>query len=423
MDRDIETYRDYLKKDEWSSSDFTHKRNNNMRKAEKIKFNNVPENFKNIVKAYMYSSLNTKTFSTCKANLRNIIPFLNYINEINPNETDFKFIEAEHIASFLNYLEDKNKEYQTKNIKIITAVRCMIKTLQIKYSEYVTDIDVEFILKGSSRRFYKANDKVDIKYIPEAVIYQFDEKINNMKNNTDLIISKILRCTGWRCNEVFRLKYDTSIVSDEDKYYIVLEQVSKTRVLDKHVPVAKDLAIEMKKLADTVKSISNKDNNPNRYLFIHTHGKNKGKRIGAEAFINRLNKWSKANEIRDNTGEIYKFRFHMFRHTRGYELINTGIEIETIKLLLSHRSEDMTLEYTSINRSSMREEYKRICGDVFEEAEGFECNVSMVVDILAFMENMKTTNKNLGYCIKPKSIKCKLESNKCKECKSLKNNL
>jgi len=90
---------------------------------------------------------------------------------------------------------------------------------------------------------------------------------------------------------------------------------------------------------------SNKDNNPDKLFFARLKGKRKGKPPEGKRTQKALNRLSNERNIVDDQGNIFHFNTHAFRHTKGVELINSGMNLLHVQKWMAHVSPEMTNRY------------------------------------------------------------------------------
>ena len=72
-----------------------------------------------------------------------------------------------------------------------------------------------------------------------------------------------------------------------------------------------------------------------------------------------LNHFAKKYRIQDESGNIFHFRFHAFRHTKGVELVNNGMSLVMVQQWMAHVSPEMTLIYARILDETMRTQWEK----------------------------------------------------------------
>jgi integrase len=92
-------------------------------------------------------------------------------------------------------------------------------------------------------------------------------------------------------------------------------------------------------IRDTLTAIPKHQDSP--YVFYHNNG---------EPFINVRKSFDKLLK----TCKISKFRFHDMRHTYASQLAMSGVDLNTIRELLGHKSLQMTLRYAHLSPDHKR---------------------------------------------------------------------
>jgi integrase/recombinase XerD len=93
-------------------------------------------------------------------------------------------------------------------------------------------------------------------------------------------------------------------------------------------------------------------------------------------FINFLKKLAEENNICDNSGKIWNFQSHQFRHTVGTRMINNGVPQHIIQRYLGHETPTMTSVYAHIFDQTLKQEIAKyhdsrvvnVAGEVVESA-------------------------------------------------------
>ena len=103
--------------------------------------------------------------------------------------------------------------------------------------------------------------------------------------------------------------------------------IVKTQVLNHHVPITDEVAAVLQSVINEVKQKSTDNNNPKHLLFVRLDGKRKGRCPKGQYIQDALNRLAEKKNIIDDQGNIFHFGNHAFRHTKGVELINNGMNI------------------------------------------------------------------------------------------------
>nr|WP_241393681.1 tyrosine-type recombinase/integrase [Clostridium butyricum] len=166
----------------------------------------------------------------------------------------------------------------------------------------------------------------DIKYIPDDVLEQLEDNLEYLAPAEYIPIVVLLRASGWRISDILNLRYDTCLERTIQGWYLCGDIV-KTQVLNHHVPITDEVATVVQSTINDTKEKSTSDNNPNHLLFVRFDGKRKGHCPTSGTVRNALNRLAKEKNITDSQGNIFHFGNHAFRHTKGVELINNGMNL------------------------------------------------------------------------------------------------
>ncbi|MDC3412883.1 tyrosine-type recombinase/integrase [Aquibacillus sp. 3ASR75-11] len=207
-----------------------------------------------------------------------------------------------------------------------------------------------------------------IKYIPESVINQLEFLLN--QNPDDVIplmndiekdyvpIVILLMATGWRISDILNLRFQNCLIATNNGYYLQGD-IPKTDVKQHRVPIDEEVVRAIQTIIEQTKEKSTRENNPEGYLFVRTSGKRKGKPFAGQSVQRALNCWAERYKTLDQHGNIYHFGNHAFRHTKGVELINLGMNLTHIMKWFAHASPEMTLMYAKIADDTLRKEWEK----------------------------------------------------------------
>ncbi|PAF34036.1 transposase, partial [Terribacillus saccharophilus] len=124
-------------------------------------------------------------------------------------------------------------------------------------------------------------------------------------------------------------------------------------------------------------------------------------------------------KIKDETGEIFHFKTHQFRHTYAMKLLNGGADISTVQDLLAHASPTMTLQYARLLDDTKRKEFEKVVaqgvfsfdlnGAIHQVAESKEVPED-IMDMLWKDEKLNAIDNPYGTCRARVNGKCPLAS-------------
>ncbi|MFK4323460.1 integrase [Bacillus sp. RC55] len=291
--------------------------------------------------------------------------FLNFISELEPFWNDLNNLTRKHIEKYLEYLHNYAKHNLTRkdsNPKafVILNLRRVSTFLQdIQRFEYrIAPEKAVYTLIYSED--YPGLDKPsddDIDYIPDHVLEQLFENINDLHPDVQPIVWVAYK-TGLRINDVLEVTQDC-LIRLNGKYSIQTD-VEKTYVKGHKIPIDEQLANMIAVLIHNSKERSNDDNNPDKYIFVRYRGARKGKSFSQAWVQAKLNELAFKKNITDEMGNIFHFKAHQFRHTYAVKMINGGADILTVQELLAHASPEMTMRYARLLDDTKRKAFEKV---------------------------------------------------------------
>ncbi|MEI4605934.1 tyrosine-type recombinase/integrase [Bacillus cereus] len=274
----------------------------------------------------------------------------------------------------------------------------------------------------------------EIKYIPDSVMSQLelllihnpDELNPPMKDNDKKYIPVIilLMATGWRISDILNIRYYNCLITDTNRNYYLQGDIPKTDVKQHRIPIDTDVALVAQAVIEQTKDMSTIENNPDRYLFVHIKGKRKGNPFCSGNISRALNRLAKRYNIVDQGGSIYHFRNHAFRHTKGVELINLGMNLSHIMKWFAHSTPEMTLVYAKIADDTLRREWEKAQkkkGPLLRvNLDNGQVNEMAVDEDLIHWEyirsNIEAIRVPLGFCLASKKEGCPYVVTPCLTC-------
>ncbi|MCM3341620.1 tyrosine-type recombinase/integrase [Paenibacillus sp. MER TA 81-3] len=273
----------------------------------KIRNPSIRSNVKEYIKQRL---LNKNNFSWSTAVIyMNVIPgFLNFICNLEPLWNDLKDLQRSHI-----FPEDRPK------------------------------------------RKKKPYDQID--YIPEYVLEQLFANLNHLHSEVQPLVWIAFK-TGLRISDVLGLTQDC-LLRINGKYYIETD-IEKTFVKGHRIPIDDELANMLAALIKKSIENSNEDNNPESYIFIRFRGSRKGRPYSQLWVGEKLNCLARNVNITDESGNVFYFKTHQFRHTYAIKMLNGGADILIVQELLAHASPDMTMRYAKLLDNTKRKAFETV---------------------------------------------------------------
>ncbi len=334
-----------------------------------MNFSNI-ENvvFKQYFKKYIKTRLlggGRFSCGTARVYMETVPRFFNFISKLEPNWNDLNGLTRKHIENYLeqlwyhaqNNLKQKNanpKRYVFNNIQCIYVF--LGDSQRFDYSIAPEKPTSKMLYSEDYPILDKKSDD-DIDYIPDHVLEQLFENINDLHPDVQPIVWVAYK-TGLRINDVLELTQDC-LIRLNGKYSIRTD-VEKTYVKGHKIPIDEQLANMIAVLIHNSKERSNDDNNPDKYIFVRYKGSRKGKPFSQFWVQSKLNELVIQKNITDEMGNVFHFKSHQFRHTYAVKMLNGGADILTVQELLAHASPEMTMRYARLLDDTKRKAFEKV---------------------------------------------------------------
>ena len=237
----------------------------------------------------------------------------------------------------------------------------------------------------------------------------------------------LLRETGWRGTDVLNLRYDNCLQyiwnAREDRSVPYLcGEITKVGIPQLKDPIRDEVAEMVRLLADEAAAKSNKENNPDRYLFNCYEGRCMGLPFSKPAFSRAVQKMIEKNDIRDADGSLFHFKAHGLRHTRAMEYAEQGMPIGIIQRLLGHCSLQMSMHYAKVTEDTLYQKWKNTERlDLFKPSvlpPGRTAEQGDMVHYEKVRPGLDAVRVPFGVCFKPSKAGCRRQTEQCLECPS-----
>jgi integrase len=390
----------------------------------RLRFTKTPQQYKDLLKRYIKMHLNRYSYGSAYTTISELNRFLNHIFKRYPEWTDLCLVSRNDIEVFISFLNTDRPSSSSKTMTLY-ALKKFLEYIQ--YAEYP-----EAPVKPVTSLIYREDmpketpeDKKKVKYIPINVLAQLEEHLHNI-NPEYLPIVILLRATGWRVSDILGLRYDDCLDKTENGWYLVGD-IKKTNILSHRVPITEEVAKVVVAQVDYIKEFDHV--NPNKYLFVTDSGTRKGLPPLSRSVATALNKLAYDYQIKDDNGNIFRFKNHAFRHTKGVELINNGMNILHVQKWMAHVSPKMTMRYARILDSTLRKSWESVMKKgIFKvdtstgklkkiDIEDIENND--LIEWEYIRQNLDAVRIPLGFCMKPKKIPCNHQLNPCLTCNNM----
>jgi len=246
-------------------------------------------------------------------------------------------------------------------------------------------------------------------------------------------VTAVLQETGMRGNEALHLKKDCLSQDPSGDWHLtrinskVANAEHMVPITNKLYSVIRDQLKETEKLEEQYKKVF-KFPNPEEYLFVRVWAGSIGP-YSLRHYNRCLDKLSTAIGLKDELGIKKSISSHVFRHTVGTNLINSGVSQHLVQKYLGHATPAMTAVYAEIHDDTLKKALQSFAGRMvdikgkFYDATDVLCEMDIVVDETASLDsqwlkhNIATQTLSNGVCALPARQGCP-HANKCLSCNS-----
>lgn len=349
-------------------------------------------------KYILYLSSTRLAFATLHNKLDGIRIFSKFLTQIHYSQ-EFQGINRALILEYLAYLSTSKYSY-SRHTHCISLLKTFFETgiLNHWFNVEPALIRPEDWLKQPKRL---------PRFIPEEVMKQLNQHLDYLPLPVMRMVLIDIEC-GFRIGELTRLKFDCLKSNSKGDWYIQYQMYKMNKEHTK--PISNELAKVIQEQQAYIKELFE---NSFPYLFCgraKLHSEEfmpEPKLMTSTSFIGYLKRLAEKFEIKDNSGKIWNFQSHQFRHTVGTRMINSGVPQIIIQRYLGHESPTMTQVYAHIHDHTLRKEIEkyhdsRVVNFQGETSQLDETILSSNNDLEWFKKNVQARALEHGYCARPK---------------------
>jgi integrase len=405
-----------------------------------VDFQHIPTIFRPVVKEYIKHRLATGvTVATLHRGTYCLGNFLTFFLQRHLHTQTLHTLSKLDVDAFIMVLkaEAEARGWKDNNQRIYTHISYLeelLSYLERIQSPLKPTEPTARIIWSSHYPHLHHQPSAHVKHIPQAVLAQLDTHLQHL-HPTYIPIVILLRASGWRISDVLSLKLDTCLEQDGDNYYLVGD-IRKTHVLGHKIPITKDVAAVVLTQIEWVKQKYAPEENFKGWLFpaskriqhLTSQRFQNGEPLNARSVGQVLNRFAARYQIRDEKGELFHFRLHAFRHTKGVELVNNGMSLVMVQQWMAHASPEMTIIYARILDETMRTQWeKAVQHGIVQFNEGKPeyvpgkkiltvLNEPQAFDPERVRDYRSNTKLPVGNCVKPPKLMCKFTELPCFHC-------
>jgi integrase len=181
----------------------------------------------------------------------------------------------------------------------------------------------------------RSSDRILTHFIPKEVLAQLITHLDSLPAHIKRMVVLLL-LSGIPVNRLCSLTFD-SLIRDDYGIWLLRYDNVKTQV-KRTIPLS-PIAIAM--IQQQQQSL-NQDQRGVTDLLFHNA---KGQAVSPKTFMAQLNRLASKKDIRDATGQVWRFQAHQFRSTFVAKVIKDNVSFDVITHLLGHKQLNTTLRY------------------------------------------------------------------------------
>ena len=313
-----------------------------------LNFSNISQVWlRQLAKKFMEHRLTKNSPGDCLQILKGLRNFSQFLETHAPNAS-LSDINRSLISEYVGFLREKDLNNNSKcQARYLISLRIFLESCAHLLN-----------IKGLTKEQLIFDDdlpKSDIRQsreLPEGVLVQLGKHLKSL-DTTMLRMVVILLEVGMRINELCSLSIDCLMQNEMQEWYLCFYQRKSKK--EHIVPLIDEEIVTL--IQAQQQDIRKQWGNSCSYLFPSVRKSTMPFHTGV--FLKKLNVWALESNIRDESGKLYHFQSHQFRHSVGMRLINNDVPLEVIARLLGHSSVKMTQVYARKRESEIREEFER----------------------------------------------------------------
>uniref|UniRef100_B8HWN7 Integrase family protein n=1 Tax=Cyanothece sp. (strain PCC 7425 / ATCC 29141) TaxID=395961 RepID=B8HWN7_CYAP4 len=360
-------------------------------------------------KAYIKFTLSTQSFSTALNKVGSLKKFSTFLSEKYPSLEPAQLDRAV-IIDYLAYLAAKHPKATTRALFL-----CDIRDfLDLCYQNEWLPV-IRYLIRKED---YPKRSKALPRYIPECVMDQLMSHVDDLPEPVMRMTLVISEC-GMRVSELLYLKPDCLLQDKAGDWFLRYYQFKMKKEIT--IPVSREI---VRIIQEQRRYIQEHLGDSYEYLFCSSLSGPSGfrprpKPMIRESFARFLNDLAEKHNICDESGKLWRFQTHQFRHTVGTRMINNGVPQHIIQRYLGHESPEMTAVYAQIHDQTMKQEIAKFQGKVVNIAGQVVDSVTPEVETLElewFKRNIQAQALPNGSCALPTISQGCPHANACLTC-------
>lgn len=334
--------REEQEKDIWELSHFDFPiRYNPIKNVKTLNFTKIPQlDIREEVKKTVYMHLKYEAIGTVQSELTAVKRFTKYLKKKQPKITSILELNRKHLEQYLIYLKTEAHERQNYRTDLYSLRRVIEDVGKLYERQNLCELFLNNDFPSTPRYLFKFYSDAEIKRL-NKYIFKMDEQICRA-----LILHQLL---GTRISDTLTLK--TNCLSQrEGRYFVRIDQV-------KSIMFEKAVSDEVGQLIQKAMEYTKEHHGDTEYIFVKKSDPTKPYQYAM--IQNQIMKMIRQEDIRDDSGELFKVGTHMFRHCYGKKLTEMHVEDWMIASLLGHKTLQTVHHYRRIGNKQIAEETRK----------------------------------------------------------------
>lgn len=369
-----------------------------------VSFKGIPNlYFRELTKSYCRLKLNTSSYSYVCDIARRLKEFFVFLDMKYRNISKLNQLSREIIEDYLSDLNQQGLSPSTLVGKL-SILDVFLTTIQRCEWEDVPSRRLIF------QDDYPKVPKAKPRFIDQHVLKQLNNHLDELPSYIATMVMIIQEC-GMRISELCTLKKGCLLEDKDGDFFLKYYQWKMKK--EHIIPISKEVAALIKAQELIVARDVSLDC---EYLFPRKNGDP----LKQDTFRRELNLLAYNKNIVDQSGNVFRFHAHAFRHTVGTQMINNGVPQHIVQKFLGHESPEMTSRYAHIFDETMKSEFSKFKetlvtnqGSIIEDQSFNEANET---ELQWFKKNVNAQVLPNGYCRLPVIVGSCPHANACLDC-------
>lgn len=366
---------------------------NSARPRYTINFENIKQpRIRKVVKKYEYERLKSSKYSTVIDDLKAINLFSVFLYETYPEIESLDQLTRDVVLEFLGYIETLDMCHTTKGQR----KGCLRVFLNLIVMYGWKDTPKEKLINKSD---YGKKVRMLPKPIDSMVLKELNDNVKYLPSDIRRMVY-VIQNIGMRVNELCKLKIGSVKKDGEGDYFLEYYQ-SKVEKYNR-IPIKNEVAhVLLEQEKESLERFPQ-----TKYIFT----RNGLRPIGQESFSYHINRLAFERNIRDEQGNLYRFKSHHFRHTVATKYVNNGMEPNMIRMMLGHKKIKSIMSYIDLRDATVIDAME----DVLNEQN--KMLTTLVGDVKEIIEPESYVDLVNGKCFKKNTERMCEKANKCYQC-------